>query len=137
MLLRKMDIAIVFTGRNEVVAKVMFLQVSVIHSVHRGGSPENPPPRQGDPPTPTPRQGEPPWDQGDPPRTRENPPGPGRPPRDQGDTPTGSRLQHTVYERPVRILLECILVNGGLGSLLWCEYSLTSWGMLLKLSQMS
>ena len=26
------------------------------------------------------------------------------------DTPPGSRLQHTVYERPVRILLECILV---------------------------
>ena len=29
-------------------------------------------------------------------------------PREQ--TPPGSRLQHTVYERPVRILLECILV---------------------------
>ena len=27
------------------------------------------------------------------------------------DTPLGSRLQHTVYERPVRILLECILVR--------------------------
>ena len=25
-------------------------------------------------------------------------------------TPPGSRLQHTVYERPVRILMECILV---------------------------
>ena len=31
-----------------------------------------------------------------------NPPG--------ADTPPGSRLKHTVYERPVRILLECILV---------------------------
>ena len=30
-----------------------------------------------------------------------------------------------------------IVFNGSLGSLLWCEYSLTSWGMLLKLSQMS
>ena len=30
------------------------------------------------------------------------------PPR--ADTPLGSRLQHTVNERPVRILLECILV---------------------------
>ena len=28
---------LIFTGRNEVVAKVIFLQVSVIHSVHRGG----------------------------------------------------------------------------------------------------
>ena len=27
----------VFTGRNEVVAKVIFLHLSVIHSVHRGG----------------------------------------------------------------------------------------------------
>ena len=31
------------------------------------------------------------------------------PPLD-GEPPPGSRLQHTVYERPVRILLECILV---------------------------
>ena len=27
----------IFTGRNEVVAKVIFLHLSVIHSVHRGG----------------------------------------------------------------------------------------------------
>ena len=59
-----------------------------------------------------------------------DPPGPGRPPPDQADTPwtrqtpqtrqtpgpsrhppPGSRLQHTVYERPVLILLECILVR--------------------------
>ena len=33
----------------------------------------------------------------------ENPPG--------WRTPPGYRLQHTVYERPVRILLECILVT--------------------------
>ena len=48
------------------------------------------------------------------------PPGPGTPhgpapleqtpPRDQ-TPPTGNRLQHTVNERPVRILLECILVT--------------------------
>ena len=51
-----------------------------------------------------------PRDQADPPGTRQTPPGPGRPPLDQADPP-GSRLQHTVYyERPVRILLECILV---------------------------
>ena len=47
----------IFTGRNEVVAKVMFLQVSVILST-RGGSPENPPPRTKE----------------NPPRTRQTPP---------------------------------------------------------------
>ena len=50
----------------------------------------------------TPPDGEPPRDQADPPRWRT--------PRDQADPPPGSRLQHTVYKRPVRILLECILV---------------------------
>ena len=123
--------AILFTGRNEVVAKVMFLQVSVIHSVHRGVSRNPPSWDQAEPPwdpgdLPGPRR--PPWDQGDPPRprrppgprrppqTKENPPdqgdppGPRRTPPDPGDPPTGRRLQHTVNERPVRILLECILV---------------------------
>ena len=50
------------TGRNEVVAKVMFLQVSVIHSVLR----RTPPPQQGEPPPGRenpPRQGDPPWKQ--------------------------------------------------------------------------
>ena len=65
------------------------------------------PPDQADPPGPgrcPPRPG------------RHPPPRPGRPPLDQADTPLdqanppGSRLQHMVYERPVRILLECILV---------------------------
>ena len=41
-----------------------------------------------------------------PPRIR-HPPGADTP---QEQTPPGSRLQHTVNERPVRILLECILV---------------------------
>ena len=52
------------------------------------------------------------------PRMENSPPGPGRPPwdqadppGDQADPPPGSRLQHMVYERPVRILLECILVQ--------------------------
>ena len=127
----------VFTGRNEVVAKVMFLHVSVILST--GGVS-----RQGEPP----RDREPPRTKGEPPWTRENPPGPGRPPptrenppgtkgepppqtRENPRTrqtplqtrehpprpgrppthPPGSRLQNTVYERPVRILLECILVR--------------------------
>ena len=111
---------IIFTGRNEVVAKVMFLQVSVILST--GGGLRRTPPDQGEPPP----DGEPPpRDGGTPPRWRppgwrtppgmENPPGwrtppDGEPPRD-GEPPPGSRHQHTVYERPVRILLECILVN--------------------------
>ena len=85
----------IFTGRNEVVAKVMFLQVSVILSTG-GGGPENPPqtrqtpPDQGEPPRdqgelhpsrdqgephPSRDQGEPPLDQGEPPQTKENPPG--------------------------------------------------------------
>ena len=78
----------IFTGRNEVVAKVMFLHVSVILSTGGGGvlqagrtsppgwerrTPPGPgrPPRLGDPPGPgrTP----PGWET--PPRTRQNPPG--------------------------------------------------------------
>ena len=54
----------------------------------------------------------PPQDQADPRRTRQTPL-----PRNQADppqtrqTPPGSRLQHTIYVRPVRILLESILVS--------------------------
>ena len=177
----------IITGRNEVVAKVIFLHLFVIlFTGGRGGSasmhagipppwdqadpPDQTPPRsdttprdQADPPgsdttprirhhpprsdTTTPqirhhhppprtRQNPPrsdttPWDQADPPgpvrpqRIRHHPLGPGRPPqirnhhppgpgrrppRPGRPLPPGSRLQHTVYERPVRILLECILV---------------------------
>ena len=91
--------AAMVTGRNEVVAKVMFLLV-FYNSVHRGGlwqgdPPARRPPWQGDPPgRETPLARRPPW-QGDPPAGR---PPARRPPR------------HTVNERPVRILLECILV---------------------------
>ena len=46
-------------------------------------------------PPQAPRTRHPPWSR--------HPPGAGTP-------PPGSRLQHTVNERPVRILLECILV---------------------------
>ena len=64
---------------------------------------------------------DPPWtrqtppDQADLPRTRQTPwtrqtPRKQADPPDQADPPWGSRLQHTVYERPVRILLKCILV---------------------------
>ena len=106
----------------------------VCDSVHRGGlrvgrSPwagrtppgsrppqagRNPPPRQGEPPTPgrenppradTPPGADPPWAGRTPPEQKPPP----LPPR-ADTTPPGSRLQHTVNERPVRILLECILV---------------------------
>ena len=121
------------TDRNEVLAKVIFLHLSVIHS-------DQAPPRNRHPP----------WEQ-TPPTPRLDPPGPGRyppgpdktppldqagtlpgtrhpldqtPPRsrhppDQAGTPPGSdtppppgssRLRNTVNARPVRILLECILV---------------------------
>ena len=48
-----------------------------------------------------------------PPEETPHPPGSGRHPPGPGRPPPGSRLQHTVNERPVRILLECILVNLG------------------------
>ena len=139
----------IITCRNEVVAKVMFLHVSVI--LFMGGSLGSPPPwDQADTPPQagrTPPAGKPPWDQADPPgrenppsrenppgtrqttsgrenppgtrqtpRTRQTPPRQGETPRDQADNPPGPgrppgrRLRHTVNERPVRILLECILV---------------------------
>ena len=61
----------------------------VCHSVHRGGLARRTPPG---PDTTT-------------------PPGPDPPPPGMETTPPpGSRLRHTVYERPVRILLECILI---------------------------
>ena len=65
------------TGRNEVVAKVMFLHVSVI-LLTGGVSGEHPPPDQADP-----REGEPPPDQGGtppPPGTRQTPPAGRTPP---------------------------------------------------------
>ena len=60
------------------------------------------PPQMENPPN-----GEPPRME-NPPRWR-TPPLDGEPPRWR-TLPLGSRLQHTVYERPVRILLECMLV---------------------------
>ena len=89
------------TGRNEVVAKVMFLLVSVI--LLTGGclpqcmlGYQHPPP---------PQEQRPPGCQS------RHPPGADTHPSG-ADTPlgSGSRLRHTVNERLVRILLECILV---------------------------
>ena len=131
------------TGRNEVVAKVIFLHLSVIlFTVGEGvclsacwDTPQirhhpldqtPPPPDQADTTPPQTRHHHPPWTRHHPPdqvdtppdqtpptpQTRQTPPNqadtPQHPP-DQADPPR-SRLQHTVYERPVRILLECILV---------------------------
>ena len=135
-----------FTGRNEVVAKVIFLHLSVILFTGGGGLPQcmlgyHPSPRTRQTPNPRIRH-HPPRTRHTPPPIRHHPLGPGRPPQDQAppgsDTPPqirhhhpqirppqtwqtcppqtrqtpplGSRLQHTVYKRPVRILLECILV---------------------------
>ena len=126
----------IITGRNEVVAKVIFLHVSVINSVRGEGVClsacwDTPPGTRQTPPGPDPlqtRQTTPPGtrlttpldqadhplprDQADAPMTRQTTPPRDQadPPSDQADPPPGSRLQHTVNERPVRILLECILV---------------------------
>ena len=108
---------VVFTGRNEVVAKVIFLHLFVI--LFTGGVLPQcmlgyQPPDQTPPPP------------GRPPQIRHHhpppPTGPGRPPPDQTPPPPDQadpppiRLQHTVYERAVRILLECILVVFGLST---------------------
>ena len=81
---------IFITGRNEVVAKVMFLQVSVILSTG-GISGEPIPPTKENPPR---RGRHPPTRQTPPPGPRRTPPGPRRtpqrgrhPPPDQGEPP--------------------------------------------------
>ena len=98
----------IFTSRNEVVAKVMFLQASVIMftggvsaSVHVGipHSPLGADTPQGADTLPPKKQ--------IPPQSRQ-PPKKQTPP--QKADPPRSRLRHTVNEQPVRILLECILV---------------------------
>ena len=90
----------IFTGRNEVVAKVIFLHLSVILFTEGGVCLSAcwdtiPPPREQ-----TPLQDQ------TPPGTKYNP----LPTGTKHTAPQGSRLRHTVNERPVRILLECILV---------------------------
>ena len=116
----------IFTGRNEVLAKVIFLHLFVIlftgggvpDQVHPPGT-RYPPRDQVHPPRTryTPRDQVPPQDQVPP------PPGPGTPPSPSGTRsppcppagtrytpPPGCKLRNTVNDRPVRILLECILV---------------------------
>ena len=97
---RSIDTVRFITGRNEVLAKVIFLHLSVIHSVHRGGEylTRHPPQDQTspgpDPPGPDTPQADTP--RADTPRSRHPP---------EADTP-----RDTANARPVRILLECILV---------------------------
>ena len=84
----------------------------VCDSVNRGeGVSAEPPPRTKENP-PGPRRTPPPGTKENPPGTKENPPRPGRPPPGTraDPPPPGRTLQHTVNERPVRILLECILI---------------------------
>ena len=121
-------------------AKVIFSQACVKNSVHRGGedvclsacwdtprehTPEtmHPPgadttppqtmhPPGPDPPAPdTPDQAPPQADTTPLEQTHTPLPPDQAPPPEQTPPPPGSRLQHTVNERSVRILLECILVN--------------------------
>ena len=79
----RMHLMEVITGRIEVVAKVMFLHVSVILSTGGGLQAGRTPPGPGRPP---PRPGRTPLGPGRPPRTRENPPpdqaDPQQPPRE-------------------------------------------------------
>ena len=100
-------------------AKVIFLHLSIIHSVHRGDLPQfmlgyHPPPPPRSRPIP-PHPGGRPCLGGDTPPRADTPLGANTLPREQTPPPPsrhppGSRLQHMVYERPVRILLECIFV---------------------------
>ena len=91
---------LIITGPQRSWAKVIFSQACVKNSVHGGGGGCLPQCMLGYTPP----------DQADPPGPGRPSPGPGRPPRTR-QTPLGSKLQHTVYERSVRILLECILVD--------------------------
>ena len=109
----------IITGRNEVVAKVMFLVVSVIlftgvvsASVH-AGIPHLPPSRH------PPGSRHPPWEQtlpgADTPRGdtpwEQTPPGADDPPGSRQPLLVANTPRHTVNELPVRILLECILFS--------------------------
>ena len=95
---------LIFTGRSEVVTKVIFLHLSVI--LFTGGLrlsacwDTTPQPTRS---THIPREA-PPWEAHPPGST---PPPEAHPPK--APSP-GSRLRHTVNKRPIRILLKCILV---------------------------
>ena len=107
------------------------------HLEHPPGPPPGPhPPRP--PPQTTPPLGHPPEQTHTPlgphpPGADIQPPGP-HPPPPEHPSPTPhpkSRLQHTVYERPVRILLECILVTNSFQIL--CEFNFNIWPIWIEL----
>ena len=89
--------------------KVIFSQACVKNCVHRGGRVSASVHAGIHPPGADPPGSRPPREQ-TPPRSRHSPPGANTPPRKQ----TAAYGQHTVNERPVRILLECILVVSNL-----------------------
>ena len=109
----------IITGRKEVVAKVMFLHVSVILFTG-GGSPgrENPPdreepPGQGEPPpnqVDPPGPGRPPGTRENPPPGRENPPGPGRPPREADSRIRSTSGRYTSYWNAFLLVFLCVLL---------------------------
>ena len=101
----------IFTCRDEVVGKVIFLHLFVILFTGGEGSASM---HAGIPTLPL-RADPPPGSRPDPPDQTlppsRHPPPPDQAPPPGADTPLGSRLYHMVYKRPVRILLECILVT--------------------------
>ena len=105
----------IITGRNEVVAKVMFLQVCVCPQGGEGvclsACWDAIPPWMEEPPL----DGEPPRDQADPPPDGGTPPGwrtprMKDPPQDQADPPPRKQTPAYGLQAAVHILLECILV---------------------------
>ena len=120
----------IVTGRNEIMAKVIFLHLSIILFTRRRCLPQcmlgyhthTPPgsrhtprsrhpqeqtdtPQEQTPSTDTTGADTPPWSRHP---LEQTPP---RAETPQSRHPLGSRLQHTVNEWPVHILLECIIVN--------------------------
>ena len=91
-------------------AKVIFLHLSVILFTGGVSTRENPP-LPGRTPPPDQADPTPPGSRHPPPEQADTPPGADTTPRARQTPPPGSRLQPTVNERPVRILLECILVS--------------------------
>ena len=99
-------------GQGNIFTSVCLSTGGVSASVHTGiYTPQEQTPLEQTPQEQTSQEQTPPGSK-HPPGSRhprqQTPPGSRHPPG--GDIPTGSRLQHTVNERPVRSLLECILV---------------------------
>ena len=105
----RIHLILLITGRNKVLAKVIFSQVSVIHSVHRGGGLV---PAVGGWRSPNFWGVSPILGGGGSPNFRGSPIFLGGSPNFQGSPIFWGGLHwNTVNTRPVRILLECILVK--------------------------